>query len=86
MKIKYDFNNNYVKYQNEAYGIAYRKKRLKKNPNTKITGFLAYSTKLFSISFFPLFILMVILYENSAFLDIMTEILTIILVLYFGSV
>lgn len=85
MKIKYDLNNKYINYQNEAFGIFLKKNKLKKKPNTKIVGFLGYITKLFILLFVPLFILAVILYENNTLLDIMTEILSIILLIYFGG-
>lgn len=86
MKIKYDFMKKYVSYQNEAYGIFFKKKKLKKNPNTKIEGYLRYSTKLFFLFFVPLFFLSVIFYENSEFLNIMSEILTIIFLIYYFAI
>lgn len=60
MKIKYDSTDKYYKYYDEANGVFLLRKKLKKNPNVKIRGFISHFTLLIVLSIIEFLIYLII--------------------------
>lgn len=63
MKIPYNLSDKYMKYYNEANGIYLLRKKLKKNPDTKIINYILYISVLFFI-YYILFIVLARIFMN----------------------
>lgn len=85
MKIKYDLNNKYTKYYNEANGLYIKKKKLLKNPNTKTTGYIQEMI-LHSFIWIIVFVVLELVLQQlgfNLFLNYLNDLFTYIIVLYY---